>query len=154
QAEVHETHAVAAVHEDVVRFDIAMNNAAFMRMLQGVADLRRKVEDIARRDGVPGNQVPQAGSFDILHHQIIQIVDLAKIKDPDDIGMHEFGQRSGFADEALLSVCVLSEFWTYDLDGDVPIQERLPALVDDAHASVTENFTDFQIGQTRRQLRR
>ena len=143
----------AVVNENVLRLDVAVDNAAFVGMLKGLADLRQEVEHIALGDGLLGNQATQGVSSNVFHHQVIQSVDLATLKNGDDVGMSQFGQSASLLDEATLGILVV-EIRADELDGDWTIKKRLPALVDDAHAAVAENLGCLEVGQAGCQLRR
>ena len=100
QAEVGHLHPPAAVQQDVLRLDVAVDDALVVGVLEGVANLRHDGQRLARRDPAGAQQLPQAHPVHILHQQVIDPVRLAELEEGDDVRMQQLGQRLGFAGEA------------------------------------------------------
>src|SRR5215469_17605195 len=99
ESEIEELYLTAGRHQNVRRFQIAMNDAFCVRGLKGRRNLQGECESFRWRNGkiflLFGRNNRTA--IDKLHHDVIRanVINLA------DIGMVECGNRSGFASEAL-----------------------------------------------------
>ena len=84
QAKIGDLHASALVDENVLRLDVAVNDACVVRELQGVADLRDNRQRFGRRQSAGRERLPQVGPVDVFHDEIIQPVNFTKLVDGDD----------------------------------------------------------------------
>src|SRR5436853_1738724 len=57
--------------------------------------------------------------------------------------MLEHARALRFAIETLQQIRVLSEAAGHHLDSDAALDQRIPALIDDAHAALAERFQDL-----------
>jgi hypothetical protein len=123
----HLHHAVVADH-DVRRFDVAVDDAALMRVGQRIAHMRG---DRHRVLGVQplllGEHPGHIRALDELHHDVEQAAcGLAKVIDADDAGVAELGHGAGLVLEALGKAGVrLLQPVGEDLDGDGAVQRDL-----------------------------
>ncbi len=103
-AEIHDADApVALVEHDVGRFDVAMNDAALMREIQGVSDPGAHLGDHARRQQLALHRVhAEIDAFDVFHRQVHEPVVLTGFTDFDDIGVRERTRRIGLAQQSEL----------------------------------------------------
>ena len=101
QAEVGDLHAALAVQQDVLRLDVAVDDALLVGVLQGVADLRHDPQRLLRLQVAVAQQLPQVDAVHVLHDEVVEAAGLAEIVDGDDVGMAEPGQGAGLAVEAL-----------------------------------------------------
>ncbi len=150
--EVHEFDLSVAVNQDVLRFDVTVNNAAIVGVLQAVADLRRKTKYIRRWQIRIAEQLAQVGAIDIFHHDETPRSGLACIVHIDDVGMVELCQCSRFLLEAFQAAITLGNFLREQLDGNGSVEIRLPRLVDGTHAAVTDQLQQFQLREVRCQF--
>ena len=136
QAEVDEPHTAESVDQDVFRLDVAVDDAGFMCVLQRLGDLRHEFERVALGDRPIDQQLPQAGAFHEFHDDVVKLVGLADVEHRDDVGMSQLGQRPRLADEPLLKLAVGLVVGPEDLDGHVPVEQRLTAFVDGTHPAL------------------
>jgi hypothetical protein len=71
QAEVRHLHFHLAGEEDVLRLDVAVDDAVVVGELQGIADLRDDGERLARRDAAAMHQRGEVHSVHELHQDVV-----------------------------------------------------------------------------------
>ena len=71
QAEVGNLDPAAAIDQDILRFDIAMDEFPFMGVLKGIANLRNDLQGDVRRDGSSLHELPKVEPVHILHDKVI-----------------------------------------------------------------------------------
>src|SRR6185503_14299660 len=74
-SEIEHLHAIATqpvwLEPDVVRLQIAVQNALLMRFLNGAANLLENVHDPIKRQAILfGQHVTQRAAVEIFHHQV------------------------------------------------------------------------------------
>ncbi len=85
-------------------------------------------------------------ALDVLHDEVVVAVDLAGVDRVDDVVVRELGGDLGLALEPLDEFLVLGQGVEQDLDGDDPVDARLPGLVDDPHRALAELRDDLVAG--------
>ena len=70
QPEVGNLHPALAVHQHVLRFDVAMDDALVVGILQCVADLRHDLQCLARREPLSVLQLAQIHAINKLHDEV------------------------------------------------------------------------------------
>jgi hypothetical protein len=63
-------HAVVQRHEDIRRFDVAVNDALLMRVLDRTADLGKEIEPSPQRESPLGTELGDAHAPDQLHDEV------------------------------------------------------------------------------------
>ncbi len=71
QAKIRHLHATATIQQDVLRFDVAMDDALVVRELEGVADLRHDGQRLPRGDAPGVEELPQVHAVHELHEEVI-----------------------------------------------------------------------------------
>ena len=84
QAEIHEPHPPARVHQHVLGLDVPVDDPGLVGVLEGLGDLRHEVEGIALGDRALGQELPQARPFHVFHHQAVEVARLADVEHRDD----------------------------------------------------------------------
>ena len=142
-AEVDDVGCSLLVDEDIRRFDIAVDDAFPMGIVQGVADPGDQSDDFFELEPLARCQeLFQALAVHIFHgdKRLPQV--FAHFVDGDNIGMGEVPGRAGFAHKPHLSLLLLrrvaQELETDRLDGHGAFDVGIQALVDDAHGSFSE----------------
>ena len=93
---------VLAREEDVLGFDVAVDDSLAMGERERVGDVTRDME--CRLEGqlaIPQQPMPQRLAFDVRHDVVEQPVDLTSRKDRDNVGMAEVRGEVHFANEPL-----------------------------------------------------
>lgn len=77
QTEIKNLHAPIAGHQDIVRFQVAMNNIRRVCRRESIGDLHGQIEQLAR-----AIHRCDRSSLDILHDQVIRanVIELANIR--------------------------------------------------------------------------
>ena len=89
QTEVEHLHVAVGAHHDVLRFDVAVGDAALVGGGQCARDLHRDAHGLAHRDGAAVEPMPQRISLDELAHDEGPRVEGAEIMDDQDVRMIE-----------------------------------------------------------------
>jgi hypothetical protein len=84
----------------------------------------------------------QVLALDVLHREVEQAVDLARVVDGDDVRMLQGGGDPGLAREPLAEAGGLGEVRRDDLDGGPPAQVQVLGAVDHAHAAAADPLLD------------
>ena len=143
-AEISDLDHVVVRNHDVLRFDVPVDDAMGVRVLQCLADLRGVVQ---RLDGAEYTMLRHALlerlAFDKLHDDILRLPAVADIVDRDDIRLREHGDRVRLRLEAVFQLSVRRHFIAQDLDGDIAVQLVAHGLVNDRHAAAADDLQDL-----------
>src|SRR5207249_6328210 len=143
-AEVGDFDPATLVQEDVLRLDVAMDDAFVVSELQGVANLRHDLQSFARQNMAGAQELPQVQPVNEFHDEVVQLARLTRIVDGDNVGMIEFRQSTCLPAEALSEGRIAHRFRRQDFQGYQPIQPRLSRFVDRPHAALSKQLQNFQ----------
>ena len=136
-AEVHHLDGAVRQQHDVLRLDIAVDNALGMCMLQGAQHLCGKMHGF-----LPGQRTAallevflQGDAVHIFHDDVLQLVGDRYIVDLDDVGMAEDRDGLRFVFEASDQLFIVEKFFLQNLDGDLVACFQIGAAVDIGHAA-------------------
>jgi len=79
QAEIGHLHATPAVQQDVLRLDVAMDDALVVGELGRIANVRHDDQRLARRNAAARQKLPQVHAIHIFHQEEIQPVRAAEV---------------------------------------------------------------------------
>lgn len=133
EAEVEDLRQAVAGQEDVLGFQVAVDEAVHVRFGERVGDLRRDVERAAERQGAAHERRPESLAVEELGHGEGHAVDAAVVVDREDARMREGGDGLRLGLELGLGARVGRHALRQDLQGDVAVQLRVPRTVDDTH---------------------
>jgi hypothetical protein len=122
-----------------------VDDALFVGVVQGVADLQRDRQGLRRRHRPGADQRPQVGPRHELHQEVEQPLGLAEVVDGDDAGVAQPGQGARLAHEALGEVRVGFVARRQELQGDGAVQPHLAGLVHLPHAAAAQQRPDLQV---------
>ena len=95
-------HRVAAAQQDVGRLDVAVDDAALVRIGQRLGDFARDLERVLDRQlGLALDPVPQGLAFHVRHDVVEQALGLARFVHRQDVRMGEPCGDLHFAEEAI-----------------------------------------------------
>jgi hypothetical protein len=126
---------------EVLRFDVAVDHAALVGVLQakgGLADVVARLLDAQRPlfAHQPGQVVP----LDQLHREVIGVVRLVGVEGADDVGMTELAGGPDLADESFHRLGVVQALFADDLQGDDAFENALAGLENLPHSPFAEPF--------------
>ena len=127
------------VDDDVVRLDVAVDDAVAVRVAQRGEDLAR-VGDGHRHRAEPAraDQLLERAPLDVLHDDVVGAVGLAAVEDRDDVRVREAGRVRRLAAEALDELLVVRVARVEHLDGDPASELLVFGEVDVGHAAAAE----------------
>ena len=146
-AEVGDFNAAAGVEEDVVGFDVAMEDAFVVGVLEGFADARDDGEGLGGVDGAGAHGLAEVDAVDVFHEEVEEGAGLAEVVDGDDVWVVEFGEGAAFAGEAFGEGGLFGEGLGEDFEGDEAIEFWLAGFVDETHAALADKFEDLEMGE-------
>ncbi len=152
QAEVGQPDHALGVQEEVGRLDVAVDDAALVRVRQRLRRLQAPAGNRARLQRGPLGPAfvqnrGQAFALDELHGVVVDAVLAADGEDGHDVRMVQAGDGLGLAPEALHRLGVGHGPEAQHLQGDLARQGKLLGLVDDTHAAAAHLAHDAKIPQ-------
>src|SRR6201981_1956952 len=89
------------IEQNVSRFDVAMKNAVFMRVINGASDLRHQFHRVPDRHGLPLGYFVKLTAFYKLHAEVTLAITLANFMDWNDTGMLQASRCFRFEAQAI-----------------------------------------------------
>ena len=147
QPEVHQYSPSVGPDDDVLGFDVPVEDIAGMAVGQRVHQLEAPAGHLGRGQGaLPADDLVQALPFHKVHHQEGASAPFKEIGDPGEVEMGEGGQRPGFLVELGpqlgQGVGVNTGLRDHLLDGDGNVQVEVPGPVDGAHPALSQQAGD------------
>src|SRR2546422_9528972 len=126
----------------VVGLEVAMDDPAFVRGLESVADLEQdRSRDVQGNGNVVPEQRLQRAAVQELHHEVlpvtlgdVQVEDLEDVVVPDDV------DRARLVEEAIDDLLVVRKLRVQELDRHPRSDPGVHAHVDAPHAALAEEF--------------
>ncbi len=148
QTEVGDLDLALARQQDVLRLDVAVDDA----QLAGPLQRRRHLAENAQRQQHVGRtlleqEFAQVAALDVFQGHVRHTVGLADGVDLDDVGVGGLGDGGGLGLEALQGGGVGRQLRPKDLQGDLALQRDLFGEVNLAHAALAEMAQDVEVGQ-------
>jgi hypothetical protein len=139
QAQVGQLGLAGGGQQDVVRFDVAMDEPALVDPVQGLTHL----DDQADRFGLgkppyPVQAFAQALALDVFHDQEGGGASQAEVEHANDVGVDELAGDLTFLGKAQSQYRIGSHFASNHLDRHDLASLRVEAFVDRAHAPVAD----------------
>ena len=146
QAEVHhagpDVARFVARRHDVLGLDVPVDDAAGVAVVERLGDLRPDVEDVAQPERALAKELPEVRRRQHGHHEEERPLVPAEVVNRHDGRVVHLRHDLGLALEALLGV-LREVSGRNELDGDVPVQDRVLRAVDDAHPAPAQFGEDF-----------
>jgi hypothetical protein len=101
QPEVGQVRFTFLIEQYVSRLDVAMEDAVFMRVMDGSSDLRDKLRRLPDRHRLALDHFVKLAALDKLHAEVALAITLAHFMDWNDTGMLQASGRFRFEAKAL-----------------------------------------------------
>ena len=138
-AEVGDLGAVLLVEEDVLGFDVAVDDAAGAGLFQGAPNLAGNAEGALWLHRALSHRVGERLALDKLHDEEVLAVLHPEVLQSDGVGRMEEGDDVRLAFKALEVARVAGgQLGAEELDSDAGVVAAVDAFHDDAHAAAAE----------------
>ena len=142
--------APSLVDEDVVRLEVAVDDALFVRRLERVDDLQEHVERARHRHAPLLHALAERLALQPLHHEVrAPVGQHAEREDVDEVRMADLIDRARLVDEALDGVLVGAQPPRDHLDRDLLADERMGRGEHRRHAAFAELPLDAVLADDR-----
>jgi hypothetical protein len=144
-AEVGDLHTALGIEQDVLRLDVAVQNALFVGVLQRLTDLRHDGQRLSRREPPGPHRLAQVHAIHELHEQVVKAARLSKVVHADDVRVVQSGEHPAFAVETLGEVRIAGQPVGQQLERHEPVEMRRAGFEDKAHAAPADEFEDLEL---------
>ena len=135
QTEIQKLRAHCGEH-DVAWLQVAVSDAAAMRPVQRVRNLRAVFQYLFYRQRPSLKALGERLPFDTFHYQEVDSVLMTNIMQHTNVGMIQARDRFCFAFEALPANRIRRELSGENLDGNIAVKARVACTVNFAHAAL------------------
>ena len=147
QAEVAEVAVIGRVDEDVPRLDVAMDEAALVRGVEGICDLADEPDRTLPRKLHVVDEAAEIGSRDESGCEVELPIRLSRCVDREDAGVVDGGGDPRFAQEPLSKGVVTGELGCDELQRDRTIEGELGRPIHDTHPTPADHAFDSIAGE-------
>lgn len=131
--------------DQVLRFDITMNNASSMRIANACASLNDQIYCFLRCEyqsfiGSFADDGFQVSSGNVLHYDIQPVIAAGEVMDGDDIRVGQVGRGHGFLAEEFLDFFVFGIILAKNLDCNRAVQLGIIPFIDNRHSAGAQGF--------------
>ena len=152
QAEVGQSHVTLLVEQNILRLNVAVDNALSVRERQRLRDLSEDPKRLVWIERLGFNKLAKVHAVHVLHREVVHVFVLAEVVDGNNVRMIEPRHSSGFAGKAFREQIIASEFTGQDLECDYSIELFLSSFEDAAHAAGPEQFQNLQVRELFREF--
>ena len=143
-AEIHDQNATGFVAHDVLRLQVAVNDANAMSGFERAADLLDDLDCFfGRKYFVLKNQRAQVFALDELHGDELNAVGVAKVIDADDVFVRDLMGKEKLLLEAGDNRGIGRKLTPNEFQGDEAVEFAVAGLVDRAHAAFAQQLQDL-----------
>ena len=171
ETKVREQRFIVRVEENVRRLDVAVQDAALMRVMHCARELRneaggafaikrrrdalgrwRRGGVLASRSSMPCQPIREAAALDQLHAKEVPSIVFADFVNRNDVGMVQAGDGFCFDAEAFEEIRRSKFPGEDELDGDHTIQRSLPRAIDNTHPTPRDRRQQLVIADAPRTI--
>ena len=140
QAKVENLETPVGGDKEVAGFDVLVNDAPRVGIMQAGTDLQQVVHHLIERQG-PAivDNFPQGAALDVFHHDEHGLVPRLDVVDLDNVIVVELGNGDGFLLEVAHKFIVHGHVVKKHLDGHRHVQAGVQPLVDDAVSAAADD---------------
>ena len=143
EAEVEYFRAAVRGEEDVLGFQIAVDDAFCVRRGERVGDDGSDVDRVAPGHRAAAQPPAQRFAFEQLHHGVGDALLVADVENREDVGMRERRDGARFTLEAPQRVGIVRKVGRQDLDRHLAMETRVARAIDLAHPSCAQRTDDL-----------
>ena len=143
QAEIENLHAAISCKENIVRLQIAVNDALLMRCSQAGCYLKGVFDHFASGDRAAAEPVAQRFAFEQFSDDIKPVGTSADIVDHNDVRMTQRSGGTRLLLEPMHALGVGETFCREDLDCHVAVETRVMSTIHFAHAASAQRRLDL-----------
>jgi len=148
QTEVEDFRVTIRGDNDVLRLDVAVDDAHLVRGGDRRGDLRSIVQNVVDGHRAASDSVAERLAFDELHGDEAKVVVRSDLVDVGDVRMMDSGCGPRLLDEAALAVAAVIAAIAEDFDRDLPLQIAIVGAVNLAHPTRAEERSHFVAAET------
>ncbi len=143
-AKIRQLDELVVVEHDVLRLDIAMDDATLVRGAQAKGHVVGNDDGaLITEPAVALDVASQVGAFDVLHDDVVALATLAVVEHLDDVGVLQQRGRARLALEPRDELGVAAVYLAQDLDGDGAAHAQIHSAVDGGHSAAANGFLQF-----------
>ena len=144
-AKISDLHPAIFVEQQVLRLDVAVDDAPVVGELQCVTERRHDGQRLLRRELPRAQKLAQVQAVHKFHEQVIKPARLPEVINGDDVRMVQRRQRLRLPRETFGKFRVAHAFRREKFQCDETVQGLLSCLVNHTHAAATEAFENFKL---------
>ena len=143
QTEIGDQDLPPPVDENVLRLEIAMDDALIMRRLQPLADLPEDVDDARQRQAsFASQQGREVLTIDILHRQELDAAGFAEVVNAQDVFVSDVAGELDLALESIEDRRMAGEIEADHFQGDVAVELAIAREINLTHTALAEPLHD------------
>ena len=143
QTEVRELDLTIGAEEDIVGFEIAMDDSRGMDCFECCEDRIEDDDRLTRSEGAPVLELAaQSHRRQVLHHKIDRVAVAGLVMDGHEIRVGQPSGVDGLASEPFDEGVVADEVVMHDLDRDLTVKAQIRAAVDHRHSTARDLRVD------------
>src|SRR5205823_5232074 len=129
-------------------------DALLVSVGEPLAELERELDRLLRLEAALGlYDLGEVLSLDVVHREVVDLVDLAHVVNGDDRAVRELGRVLRLGEEAVALALARRVPHEEHLERDRPVEVRLPRAEDDSHAAAPELGQELVTPERRADLR-
>ena len=146
EAKIENFDGATVGDENVGGLDVTMDDAFFVRGVEGVGELDADVDGARNGEETEGNQFVEGLAFEQLHGDESPAILFFDGVNGRNAGMIECGSGAGFAEEAFESLRIAVRVFRKKFQGDAAAEFGVLGFVNDAHAALAKLAEDSVVG--------
>ena len=147
QAEITYERFPVFTQEDVGRFEIAMENAALVGVVNRTRDFLHRAHGLFEIAAELLCVFTECSLGDEGHAEKVLAVVFSNFVDRKDVGMVELGGGKGFGAKASEFCFSREPAFRDELDGDIAVELGLAGTIDRSHAALANALKDFVVSE-------